>query len=359
MGRKVKWPPQPRAHHISGRERVRWRGHDYYIGPIGGDNAQEYAALLVRLAAAESDKPQPGEPPRILAGAWPTISGAIAKWLEWATGHYGERDEFRHYKRVIEVLLSLHRDLTTDGFGIDDLDDVRKAMGEKGWCRNHINRQTIRIKTIWRRLERLKLAPRGSWAHLHSLRPIGKQDRQHRSTEPVRPAEWPAIIAVCRRLKPMPRAMLLFMWFTGCRTGEVRVMRACEVDRAGEEWVFPPAKHKTAHLGHVREIVMGTSAQKVLAPWLEGKNGDDFVFVGQRGPYSRWGLTKAVRAAAEEAGVQLHPYQCRHAAKQRVTRALGLDFARSYLGQKSIQVTDGYGQQTDLEMAKQVARRLG
>jgi hypothetical protein len=52
-------------------------------------------------------------------------------------------------------------------------------------------------------------------------------------------------------------------------------------------------------------------------------------------------------------------YRARHAAKDRVTRELGLDAARSFLGQKSIATTDGYGEAIDLKTAVEAAKRLG
>src|SRR5688572_29276018 len=38
---------------------------------------------------------------------------------------------------------------------------------------------------------------------------------------------------------------------------------------SGRNWVYRPAAHKTAHYGHVRQILMGPRAQLTLAPWLK------------------------------------------------------------------------------------------
>jgi hypothetical protein len=64
------------------------------------------------------------------------------------------------------------------------------------------------------------------------------------------------------------RAMLQLQLLTGMRPGEVCSMRTCDVDTNGEIWVYRPAKHKTAHHGHAREVRIGPKAQEVLAPFL-------------------------------------------------------------------------------------------
>ena len=63
--------------------------------------------------------------------------------------------------------------------------------------------------------------------------------------------------------------------------------------------------------------------------------------------------------ACRKAGVRLQPYGGRHATKDRVTRAAGLDAARAVLGQSSLGTTNDYGSQLDLETAARVAARLG
>ena len=46
-------------------------------------------------------------------------------------------------------------------------------------------------------------------------------------------------------------------------------MRAGEIDRTGDVWLYRPAKHKTQHHGHTREVPIGPKAQAVLAPFLK------------------------------------------------------------------------------------------
>jgi integrase len=154
--------------------------------------------------------------------------------------------------------------------------------------------------------------------------------------------------------------MLLLMYFTGARTGEVRQMKVEEIDRTGEDWIWRPKQHKTAHLGHDRHIVLGHKARKVLVSWLDGKADGDHVFVGRQGPYSRWGLPDAVNAAAEKAGVVgFFPYMCRHARKQAVEDALSTRHAAAALGHRTMKTTKRYAKNQDLRLAIEAARRLG
>jgi integrase len=160
--------------------------------------------------------------------------------------------------------------------------------------------------------------------------------------------------------------MLVLQWWSGMRPGEVRVLRRDEVDTTGPEWLYRPGAHKCSWRGQERVVVLGRKAQAVLRPWLAKAAASGYVFPpsrkrkGGRDHYSMGNYARAVLRARRKAGVpDLHSYLARHAAKQRVTRELGLDAARSFLGQRSLQTTDGYGEAVDLELARKAARKLG
>lgn len=353
MGRPKLWPPRVYLHKGSGRARVRVDGSDHYLGPWGsGEASANYAKLLTRLSSNAPIGARVG---------YPSIAEAVLEWKLWAEERYSrEGRELEQFRPAVKALVGLHAATPTDRFGVRELAEVRDSMVGAGWARTTVNRRVGRVRTCWRWLEQRGLAPPGSWAHLRSLSPLTAADRHVRQAPPREAAAWPDVAAACRRMPRTLRAMCLVQYHAGLRTGEVRLMRAGEVDRAGEVWVYRPASHKNAWRGQTREASLGPVCRKVLAPLLDGLGPGDFVFVRPCGrPHTPWSHGRWVRAACEAAGVSWHAYQLRHAHKERVAREMGLDAARAALGQKSLGSTALYASGRDRKLADEVARRLG
>ncbi len=318
MGRKHQWPPKARPHRPSGRDRVRWMGHDYYLGPIGSAASRRaYLTLLNKLEAEGVEKPAP---PDVT-----TVGRVCSEWGPAALKKYGaDNPECLAYEAALRPLLAMFADLPADGFGDDELEAVRDRMVAAGNCRNVCNRRTSRIRTVWRwggttcrasRTRKKKLVPKGAWAHLRSLPPLARGENGVRETRRVRPAEWPAVVAVCRRVNPSVRGLLLAQWFTGARPGELMRMVVGDLVEDCGVGTHRPAQHKNAWRGHERVVQFGPRALAAVRKLLEGK--------------------------------------------RRITRELGLDAARSALGQASIMTTDRYAAGGDEKTAGDVARKCG
>lgn len=352
MPRKRQWPPKPHNHRPSGKERVRINGRDHYLGPIGSPEARRrYAELIAGLKAPLDAPPAQGT----------TIAEVYALWRRWAVTRYDPAGrEVAQYDATWLPWRDLFAAHAAARFGVAELERLRDEMARRGWCRNVINRRVVRVRTVVRWAERRGLMPPGSWSHLRALEPLRAQDRHVRSTEPVKPAEWRDLARVCRMVPPRVRDMLLVMWFSGMRSGEVRQVKVSDVDATTR--VIRLAQHKNAWRGQDRVIALGPRAWRVLAPHLTGKKPTAYVFPSGA-PWGRCyqddSFARAVARGAERAGVSLSPYQCRHAFKLRVTRELGLDAARSALGQKSLASTDRYAAGADARLALDAARRCG
>lgn len=354
MGRKVKWPPAILRHKASGRDRIRVKGVDYWLGPSGSEEARrEYARLVGELAGG-------GQAPR--RSAWPTVRALAAAWAERRMPACAAK-EAKHFRRALDFLLASGRgDLPADRLKAAQLAEARAAMVAAGWCRTYCNHQVSRLRTVWRWAEESQLAPEGSWNHLRTLRPIPVHDRSVRHAEKRRPAAREHLDLVLPRIRAAAvRAMLTLQYLTGMRSGETRSMRAGEVDRSREPWLYRPAAHKNAWRGQARVVPLGPEAQKVLAPWLCGKAAEAYLFLTRGGrPYSSEEYARIVRRAADKVGLDwLQPYSFRHGAKDRITRELGLDHARAALGQKHLGTAAGYGEAVDLKLAEEAARRTG
>lgn len=356
MPRKASWPPKITHHKASGRDRLRWRNVDYYLGPHDSpESRREYARLLVEL----SEKRQQ-ETPATPADAI-TVAEVVARWHVHARQHYSaEGREMEGHDTASRVLLAEAADAPAKEFDCDRLEAVRARMARKGWCRNRINRMVGRIRTMWRWAERKKLVPPGSWGHLRTLAALRPLTPGVKESKPVKPCSKEDLERVAAKTARVPGAILLLCWETGARPGEFRALDVGEVDRSGEAWVCRPGKHKNAWRGQGRAVVLTRRAQEIIEPFLAGKGPADPVFPSPRtgGYYQRHSLVDAVRVAALRAGVKLHCYQCRHAVKKRVKREHGLDAARSVLGQKSILTTDRYDEGVDEEEARRVIREM-
>lgn len=390
MARKAQFPPKITRHH-TGQARVSYRGRDYYLGLHGSPEAERaYAALLARLAGGQADTGDVAAGTRGAAAL--TVGDVAGRFLDAARAER-PAGQLVGYRRALAPLVRLLGGLPAADLDADHLERLRLAMltgswqteeerdaqrrtkGTVGWCRTNAARHLTRVKTCWRWAERRKLVPPGSWGNLRSLPPLAGDLPGVRHAERRRATTRAELDAVLPRVQERKRhrpcaAMLELQWLTGMRPGEVCVMRPCDIDRDGgpvvdgvRVWLYRPHRWKCSHLGLPRVVALGPGAQAILAPWLADCPADAYLFrpkLGARHPrYSPANYYHVVRRAARKAGVRLCPYGSRHGAKDRVTRAGGLDAARAVLGHTSVAQTAEYGDRLDLETAARVAAQLG
>lgn len=375
MGRKRVWPPRVYPHAPSGRERIRVDGVDYWLGPIGSDEARrEYGRLVKELSEGG------GPPTKKADTGWPTLLAVVSAFVENHLPGCSVKEQ-GHYRHMVAVLLAGGRGkMRSDRFDVAELAKVRDEMmraprrtsfasraegadAQEGcWSRNHVNRQVVRLRTMWRWAEERGHAPKGSWAHLRTLRSIAAHDRSARHTARVRPAYEAELDAVTARIgSKAVKAMLRLQWLTGMRSGELRQMRPCDIDRTNDVWLYRPKRHKNAWRGQERVVPLGAAAQLLLGPLLEGLDAEQLVFRTRKGgPITSPAYGQITARAAKKVGLNwLRPYCFRHGAKQRITRESGLDAARAMLGQKHIGTTNDYGDALDLSLAIEAARKAG
>lgn len=368
MGRPRKWPPAIYPHKPSGRDRIRVDGIDYWLGPSGSEESKrEYARLVQELAeTGQAEKKQ---------HAFPTLVELISRWDADRAPGMSEK-EMLHTRSALLVLVRGRVSLRTDAVTLAVLREARKDMLDRkqkrhfagdernktGWSRNYVNAQVRRIRTVWRWAEEAGLAPPGSWNHLRVLKPLPAHDQSLRHTERIRPATAEHVEAILLHVRsPAARAMVRLQWLTGMRSGEVRTMRVGEVDTTGAVWLYRPRCHKNSWRGHDRVVTIGPQGQDILRLFLAGKPANARAFQTRNGkPYTTEVYGTIVKRAGVRAGLAwVRAYCLRHGAKQRIAAELGLDVARSVLGQKSIGTTNEYGQAVDLDQAIRAAEKLG
>ncbi len=168
-------------------------------------------------------------------------------------------------------------------------------MIEKGWARTYVNHQIDRVRRMFRWATEEQLIPATVYHALQAVRGLRKGLPGVRESKKVRPVAVQHIKLVLKRVGPILRALILFQLHTGCRPGEALRLKPRRIDRSGDVWVFRPGRHKTAHHGKRRRILVGPRAQQVLEPWSKEVAPDEYVFSPVRAEAMRQAERRAMR----------------------------------------------------------------
>jgi hypothetical protein len=87
-----------------------------------------------------------------------------------------------------------------------------------------------------------------------------------RESEPVRPVDEAEVEAGLPFRTPTVQAMVRLQRLPGMRPEEVCSLRACDLDRTGEVWLYRPGRHKTQHRGKERAVAIDAKGAGGLAP---------------------------------------------------------------------------------------------
>ena len=224
------------------------------------------------------------------------------------------------------------------------------------------------------------------------MRNLQKGRSKAKETAPVEPVDIAVVDATLAELPEVVADMVRVQLLSGMRPGEVCALRPCDIDRAGDAWLYTPPQHKTTHHGHRRTIAIGPRCQGVLLRYL-ARAADAYCFqpkdseskrlaereaarvvpmsYGNRRGTNRRGTSKAgavyrvrsysraVERAAERAGVEhWTPQRLRHTKATDIRKEFGLDAAQAVLGHRGAKVTEVYAE-LDQEKAVQVALKIG
>jgi integrase len=179
-----------------------------------------------------------------------------------------------HYKRLLTLLNKFYGHVNADEFGPLALKAIRQQMIAKGWCRRTVNHNVGRTKHIFRWAAGNELVPGSVYHALQAVEALQAGRSKARETGAVRPASQEPIDAVEPHVSRQVWAMIQLQLLTGARSGEIVIMRPCDIDRSGKVWLYTPQAHKTAWRGHERTIYIGPKAQQVLAPYLLRPEGE-------------------------------------------------------------------------------------
>jgi integrase len=271
MPRLTRQVPSYRHHKTSGRAVVTLNGRDIYLGPYGSPESKaEYDRLIQEwLASGRGPACTPN-------GATPdlTINELLAAFWDHAERHYRLPDgtpsrELDNLKDALRPLRTSYGQTEARTFGPLALRAVRDAMVGEGLARTTTNSRINRIRRVFRWGVSVQLIPSSIYESLKSVDGLQRGRTEARETRPVKPV---AIEAVEATLPHMPRAvaaMVRLQLLTGCRLGEVLIMRGQDLTTGEPNWEYRPASHKNAWRGQERVIPLGPKARAIVREFLK------------------------------------------------------------------------------------------
>ena len=303
--------------------------------------------------------------------------------------------ELGNFWTVLRPLRRLYGDTLADSFGPLKLQALREELVKLGWSRKVVNRQIGRVRAVFAWGVAQDMVPGNVIHSLQAVRGLRAGRTTARECDPVKPVPADILELTMPKLSRHVRAMVETQLFTGMRPGELVRMRIREIDRSSPVWTYQPARHKTQHHGHQRVIKIGPRAQSVLAPFLDGRPDDAFVFdprqaeaerrtaqhASRKTPlscgnrpgtnrvqrrarpigeaYDVASYRRAIARACELAIVPIwSPHKLRHSTATMLRKQFGLDAARTVLGHRSAAITEVYAEM-DQSQAEQVMLKVG
>ncbi len=346
MARSPNWPPKI-LRHPSGQARVHYRGRTYYLGVFGSPESQAaYARLLVELSTTT---------PAIEQVAGLTIGGLVGQYLAWLSGQ-PDTSTKRKLRAVAVALVRLFADVPVFQFSVRHLETLRSSWTNGIGCEQQAagtaNVNTSRAREILRWAEIRGLAPEGMYGKLTALPPLRGQAKR------VEPVAWEIVAATLPHLEPGAASICLICWWTGMRPKEVCSLTAESVDLE-RGWISLEA-HKTSAKTGSHRLPIGPQAAAVLGPLLSIRP-TGFLFPSRESDHFQpISLARAVHRATVRHGIERWtPYQLRHAAKERITQAHGLEAARVILRHTSLGMTSKYASRIDPAFAQAIAAKCG
>jgi len=265
--RRVDSVPKYCRHKASGRAYVTLGGKMIYLGMHGSAASREAYERLVAewLASGRSGEVRDGGP---------TVIQLVAAFRRHARAYYRDAsgEVSRHvsnFDDALKPLVKLYGRTPAAEFGPLSLKVVRQAMIEAGLCRTNINRRVNRIRSVFKWAVENELVPPSVLHGLMAVSGLRLGRCGVRESEPVKPVPEAHVEAVKPFVSRQVWAMIELQRLTGCRPGEIVLMRGCDLDTTGELWVYRPAHHKTAIHGHTREIYLGPRARKIVESFLK------------------------------------------------------------------------------------------
>ncbi len=383
--------PSYRRHKPSGQAVVSLSGTDYYLGRWSTKASRaEYDRLIGQWMAAGRCLPDVPSGPSV-------AELALAYW-QFAKSHYrkdGRLSGSIHRIRVaLRALRESYGPTLAREFGPLALQSLRQTFIDSGNSRRYINSVVDVIRRVFKWGASQELLPVDTYRALATVAGLRKGRSAAREAPPIGPVADEVVDATLPDLSEVVADMVRLQRLTGCRPGEVCIVRPCDVDMAEDVWLYRPESHKTQHHGRGRVICIGPKGQDVLRPYLlrektayclqpiesERKRlaelhqrrktplscGNRSGTNRRRNPKKRPGnrydtgsYRRAIHRACDKVGVERwSPNRLRHSAGTAIRKQYGLEAAQVTLGHATADVTQVYAER-DLTLATEIMRKIG
>lgn len=380
---------------------VRLNGEMIYLGAPGSPESREkYNRRIAEWLAAGRTHVTAEQQPSI------SVNEVLLAYRRHAETYYVNPDgtpsgELERIDLAIAPVMELYGTAVAENFGPKALKAVRVRMIAEGLCRLTINQRIGCVKRVFAWAVEEELIPATVSYGLKAVRGLRRGKSTAPESKPVKPVPQHVTDAVMMFLPPTLQAMVKLHDLTGMRSGELVILRTCDIETTaeGKPWLYRPAKHKTMNHGHERIVPIGPLAQAVLRPFLK-PDVQAFVFCPvqaraerdaakrekrkskvqppqvcrkKKRPKKQPGLrytTASYRRALEYATKQAvkagllpedthwHPHQLRHNCATRIRKRYGLDAVRAMLGHRTVTQSAEYAE-LDAELAATTAASVG
>jgi integrase len=355
---KISWHPPSRRAYLT------WHGKRYYLGawehqdkPIPKDVKAKYDALLGQLLYL-------GKPEEKALPVGLTVHEISARFMDWAEGRTDPAD-YRGCAKATQGLCTLSGMVEAKDFSPGQLRKVQDYFLGKGWVRDQVNKQVRRVVRVFSWAISWDLIPASVLVGLKTVPPVRAGTPGTTEGSPINPVPLDLIKATLPHLTEPFRSMVKIQLLTGCRPGEVRLMRCGEIVQDGAAWLYRPIHHKNAHRGKIREIPLSAPAMKILRPFLKGRPAEAMVFPSGAGsgdearPYVINTYSQTIRKICRAHGLTTwQPRQLRKTVAQEVDNLLGIEHSAALAGHSGIEITRRIYAKSQLEKAKVAAKKI-
>lgn len=256
--------PSYSLHKATGQARVRINGKTHYLGKYGtSESKARYDALIAGWLN--------GGDPIIRTDL--TVGRLCIKYLnEHAVRYYVKggqvTSEVSAIRCALRPLVDLYNTRRAGEFRPLMLKAVQERMVEQGLVRTSINTHIGRIKRMFKWAVANELVDVAVLDVLKSVQGLRRGRSTAKESDRVQPVDQTQIEAVQPHVSRQVWAMIQIQLLTAMRPGEVRLLRAVELDQSGPVWIYSPSEHKTEHHGRRRTICIGPKAQAFIQPFL-------------------------------------------------------------------------------------------
>jgi len=388
---KTTRPPAYRLYKRTGQAVVTLNGRTHYLGPHGTKVSRDaYDRLIAEWLVNGRWLPAASRNGDL------SVNELILAYWEYAEGYYRKdgmpTSEIACIRESVRPLKRLYGSQPTCDFGPLALKACRRAMVDSGSSRGVVNSRVGRIKRMFKWAAENELVEPSVYHGLQAVSGLRRGRSEARETEPIKPVPDEHVDAIRANVSRQVWAMIELQRITGMRSGEVVIMRGCDLETTGKLWLYRPASHKTEHHGHTRSVELGRRAQRVLRPFLKAdleaclfspadvveeqkaekrRRRQTKVQPSQkdrskrkptrlpRDRYTPDSYRRAITRACDNAKVpSWHPHQLRHTFATRVRKEFGLEVTRVLLGHTSPAVTAVYAE-ADRTLAASVVAKIG